>query len=66
MGVTYVLVINQAIHVGDDMPTTLLNPNQLRHHGITVDDCPKHLAPDPSVATRSIFIPSHNLCIQYS
>jgi hypothetical protein len=61
--VTYVLVINQVIHVGDDMPMTLLNPNQLRHHGIIVDDCPKHLAPHPSVATHSIFIPSHNLHI---
>jgi hypothetical protein len=28
-----------------------------------VDDCPKHLAPDPSVTTHSLFVPQHNLRI---
>ncbi len=28
-----------------------------------VDDCPKHLAPDPSTATHSIYILDHNLRI---
>jgi hypothetical protein len=62
-GITYILVINQAFHVGHDLPTTLLNPNQMHSNGVIVDDCPKHLAPDPSVATHSIFVPDHNLRI---
>jgi hypothetical protein len=62
-GITYILIVNQAIHVGHDLPTTLLNPNQMRSNGIIVDDCPKHLAPDPSVATHSLFVPQHNLRI---
>jgi hypothetical protein len=62
-GVTYMLIINQAIHVGGDLPAMLLNPNQLRSNGVIVDDCPKHLAPDPNVATHSLFFPNHNLRI---
>jgi hypothetical protein len=62
-GITYILVINQAIYIEDDLSTTLLNPNQLRSNGVIVDDCPKHLAPDPSTATHSIYILDHNLRI---
>jgi hypothetical protein len=28
-----------------------------------VDDCPRHISPDPSKATHSIYIPQHNLRI---
>jgi hypothetical protein len=62
-GETYMLIVNQALYIGDDLPATLINPNQLRSHGIIVDDCPKHLAPDPAKATHSIFVPQHNLSI---
>jgi hypothetical protein len=45
------------------LPGTLLNPNKLHSNGVIVYDCPKHLAPDPSVVTHSIFVPEHNLRI---
>jgi hypothetical protein len=62
-GVTYILVINQANYVGNDLKVTLINPNQLWSNGLVVDNCTRHLAPDPSLETHSIFVPSHNLRI---
>jgi hypothetical protein len=61
-GITYILIINQALQV-PNLHTTLLNPNQMRKNGIIVDDIPKHLAHNPDMATHSIYIPSHDLCI---
>ena len=40
-GKEYLLVINQAIYLGDDLKHSLLNPNQLRATGLQVDDCPR-------------------------
>jgi hypothetical protein len=60
-GETFILVINQALFLGHDFQISLINPSQLRSHGIIVDDCPKHLAPSPSEATHSIYVPHHNL-----
>jgi hypothetical protein len=60
-GKTYILVINQGLYLEKMLPQTLLNPNQMRFNGLTVDDCPKHLAPDPNNATHSIYVPQHNL-----
>jgi hypothetical protein len=57
------LVVNQALFLGHDFQTSLIDPKQLRSHGIIVDDCPKHLAPNPSEATHSIYVPHHNLQI---
>jgi len=59
-GHKYILVINQALYL-KDLPNTLISPNQLRAHSIVVDDCPKHLAPIPSAATHSIYIPQLEL-----
>jgi hypothetical protein len=59
-GITYILVINQALQI-PNLQTMLLNPNQMRMNGIFVDDIPKHLAPDPELASHSIFVPSMNL-----
>jgi hypothetical protein len=42
--------------MGDDLPTTLLNLNQLRSHGIVADDVPCQFG-----GTHSLFIPQHNL-----
>lgn len=39
-GQTYILVFNEAIWMGDHMNHTLLNPNQLRHYGVRVQDDP--------------------------
>jgi hypothetical protein len=62
-GETYILVINQGLYFGDTLEHTLLNPNQMRTNGIIVDDVPKHLAPNPSEAMHSIFIPENDLRI---
>jgi hypothetical protein len=39
-----VLIINQALYFRDQLGNMLLNPNQMRVHGLTVDDCPRHLS----------------------
>ena len=39
-GQTYILVINESLWMGDKMPHSLLNPNQLRHFGTKVQDDP--------------------------
>ena len=39
-GQTYILVFNEALWMGDTMSNTLVNPNQLRHFGTTVQDNP--------------------------
>jgi hypothetical protein len=62
-GETFILVVNQALYLGEDLRTTLLNPNQMRSNGIIVDDCPKHLVFNPPMATHSIYVPHHNLRI---
>lgn len=59
-GVTYILVANQALYFGEDMPNSLLSPNQLRSNGVVVDDCPIHLSPNKS-STHSIFFPEQDV-----
>ena len=39
-GETYILVFNKGLWMGDHMQNTLINPNQLRHYGIKVQDNP--------------------------
>ena len=39
-GETYILVFHEAIWMGDQLDHSLINPNQLRHHGVTVQDNP--------------------------
>jgi hypothetical protein len=62
-GQTYILIINQALYMGDTLSTSYVNPNQMRHNGVIVDDIPKHLAPEPAKATHSLYFPSHELRI---
>jgi hypothetical protein len=62
-GKTYILIINEALYLGDTMMTSYLNPNQLRHHGLVVNDVPKHLSINPDDDAHSIFIPAANLRI---
>ena len=64
-GITYILVLNQALYVRE-LPHTLINPNQLRSNGIVVDDCPWHLSPNPERATHSIYIPELDLRLPLS
>jgi hypothetical protein len=39
-GETYILVFNEALWMGETMDHSLINPNQLRHFGIYVQDNP--------------------------
>ena len=55
-GITYILIINQALQI-PHLETTLLNPNQMRAHGLIVDDIPKHLLPNPTELSHSIYCP---------
>lgn len=72
-GETYILILAQSLYFGDALEHTLLCPNQLRSHGVVVDDVPVHLSPSPSTATHSIFFPDENIrlplkmqgCISY-
>jgi hypothetical protein len=57
MGITYILVLSQAIYLPKDVGHTLLCPNQLRCNGLEVDDIPRHLAPRSKPSKHSIFIP---------
>jgi hypothetical protein len=54
-GTTYTLILGQCIYMGDKMPNILICPNWLRANGITVDDCPQHLAPLDRPSTHSIY-----------
>ena len=39
-GQVYILVLNEALWMGDSLDHTLINPNQLRHFGTNVHDNP--------------------------
>ena len=43
-GETIILVVHQAMFLGDKHKGSLLCPNQLRYNGVRVDDCPRHLS----------------------
>jgi hypothetical protein len=42
-GRTYILILNQVLFLGDYLDNALLCPNEIRSHGVIVDDVPKHL-----------------------
>jgi len=62
-GVTYILILGQCIYMGEHMNNSLLCPNQLRAHGIVVDDCPRHLAPADKPSIHSIYAPDEEFTI---
>jgi hypothetical protein len=62
-GTTYILVFGHAIYLGNQMPNSLICPNQLRSNGLTVADCPKHLAPKNQPSSHSIYAPMEDLTI---
>ncbi|MGH3054467.1 MAG: hypothetical protein ACRDL7_05760, partial [Gaiellaceae bacterium] len=65
-GITYILVLNQALYFGEKLENTLLCPNQMRANGLVVDDVPRHLS-EGQKSTHSIYIPHEkiriNLCM---
>jgi hypothetical protein len=62
-GETFIIILAQALYLGEYLDYSLLCPNQLRHNGLIVDDVPRHLSPNPSSATHSIFVPEENVTI---
>lgn len=60
-GETIILVINQALYYDNQLDNILLNPNQMRFHGLIVNNIPKHLSQGKS--SYSIFIEDETLCI---
>ena len=69
---TYILVTAQSLYFGDKLENTLFCPNQMRSHGIEVDDVPRHLSIDGK-SSHSIYIPAEDVhlplllhgCISY-
>ena len=62
-GTTTILVIGQALFMGDKVKTTLLCPNQLRANGLIVEDIPKHLAPKDKPSQHAIYSPEDDFSI---
>jgi hypothetical protein len=62
-GTTTILVIGQALYMGDKINNTLLCPNQMRAYGLNVDDTPVHLAPKDRPSTHSIYSPEESFDI---
>ncbi|MGH3053527.1 MAG: hypothetical protein ACRDL7_00940, partial [Gaiellaceae bacterium] len=61
-GVTYILILSQALYFGDRMSNTLICPNQLRANGLIVDDVPRHLS-EGNKSTHSVYFPDERLRI---
>ena len=57
-GETLILHFNQVLWYGKRMQMSLINPNQLRHFGITVSD-------DPTDRTRPFGISTEEICIPF-
>ena len=61
-GETFILVLAQALYLGNQQEPSLLCPNQMRSYGIVVDDVPKHLSVN-CASKYSIYILSMDLQI---
>ena len=48
-GITYILIINEALYLGSQQHTSLLDLNQVRNAGHQADDIPHFLARRPSI-----------------
>ena len=55
-GQVYILILNEALWMGDSMKHTLINPNQLRHYGVKVQDNPCSNEPMHIMTEDSNFI----------
>jgi hypothetical protein len=63
-GKGYILIMHEALYFGDKLEHSLLNPNQIRDHGIRVDDVlPRQFDKE---STHSIYISSSDLTIPLS
>ena len=61
-GETVILVVHQALYLGKRHQGSLLCPNQMRQHGVRVDDCPVHLSMGMN-STHSIILQEDDVTI---
>jgi hypothetical protein len=61
-GETYILVLNQALHMPNQQPS-LFCPNQLRHNGLIVNECPTQWADPTMEHPHSIIFPNEDVII---
>ena len=59
-GSPYILIIHEALDFGKRMDSSLINPNQLRAHGLRVEDVPRQFE---SASSHSIYVPKHKITI---
>jgi hypothetical protein len=59
---TYILVLGQALHFGEEVEASLLCPNQMHSNGVIVDDIPIHLSHNLS-STHSIIFPEDGISL---
>lgn len=45
-GESFIIIFNKALYFGSNLDHSLVNPNQLRHHGIDIYDNPYESDPD--------------------
>jgi len=51
-GPTYILIIHEALYFGSSMGHSLINPNQIRHHGIQVYNNPYDDDPERAIGIK--------------
>jgi hypothetical protein len=56
-GQVFVLVINEALWFGDRLTNSLINPNQLRYAGVTVQDNPFHKSEPIAIHHEEVTVP---------
>ena len=61
-GETVILIVHQALYLGKRHQGSLLCPNQMRQHGVRVDDCPVHLSMGMN-STHSIILQEDDVTI---
>ena len=61
-GNSYLMIIRNALYL-KQMETALIPPFMMRVAGIEIDECPKFLAPKPSIKNYSIYFPDDSIRI---
>ena len=56
-GQVYILVINKALWFGDKLTNSLINPNQLRYAGVTVQNNPFHKSEPLAITHEEVNVP---------
>ena len=62
-GTTFILIFGQALFFGQSLETSLMPPNQLRAHGLVVDDVPKQFTGGRSM--HGIYVPQEEMIIPF-